>query len=51
MPVCQLQQLMDQESTLCLKYVAVIIEINISTASLHGRMLDISYLARGWQGE
>lgn len=35
--------------TLCLSYVAVIIEID--TVSLHGMMLDISYLACGWQGE
>lgn len=37
--------------TLCLSYVAVIIEININTVSLHGRMLNIFYLACGWQGE
>lgn len=37
--------------TLCLGYVAVIIEININTVSLHGRMLSIFYLSRAWQGE
>lgn len=59
MPFYQLQQLMDQgppmhkscKKTLCPNYVAVIIEININTVSLRGRMLNIFYLACGWQAE